>query len=126
MKVLLQALKALADGNRLRILRLLLERPCCVCELQAVLEITQPSVSKHLRILEDAGLVDKQRQGQFIDYQLPGALDPGDPRASLLAWLAPRLQADPGLTALSRQAQAFKRQELCRPPGSRQAAGPRE
>ena len=68
MKLLLKTIKALADGNRLRILRLLMDQPRCVCELQRALGITQPSVSKHLRILEEAGLVDRNRIGQFIEY----------------------------------------------------------
>ena len=78
MKILLKSLKALADGNRLRIIRLLMDRPRCVCELQAALGIAQPTVSKHLSILEEAGWVDKQRQGKnFIFYQLIEGLAPG-------------------------------------------------
>jgi ArsR family transcriptional regulator len=94
MKLLLKTIKALADGNRLRIIRLLMDRPRCVCELQVVLGITQPSVSKHLRILEEAGLVDKKRSGQFIDYHLDPPTDPTDQRAALMAHLIPWLQID--------------------------------
>lgn len=114
MKILLKSLKALADGNRLRILRLLIERPRCVCELQAALGITQPSVSKQLRILEEAGLVDKNRQGQFIDYHLAPPTDPPDQRSALMALLIPWLQADPELTAFCRQADGINRKNLCR------------
>jgi ArsR family transcriptional regulator, arsenate/arsenite/antimonite-responsive transcriptional repressor len=117
MKALLKSLKALADGNRLRILRLLMDRPRCVCELQAALEITQPSVSKHLRILEEAGLVDKKRQGQFIDYHLATTPTPEDYQAALMALLGPWLREDPGLAAFSRQARDLNRQTLCRPAG---------
>ena len=42
----------------------------CVCELAAVLEITQPSVSKHLSILNNAGILKDERNGQWIDYSL--------------------------------------------------------
>jgi ArsR family transcriptional regulator, arsenate/arsenite/antimonite-responsive transcriptional repressor len=114
MKALLKSIKALADGNRLRILRLLLDRPRCVCELQTALGITQPSVSKHLRILEEAELVDKTRQGQFIDYRLATYDDQKDQRAALMALLSPWLREDPELTAFCRQAQAIDRQNLCR------------
>ena len=65
MKLILKTIKALADGNRLRIIRLLMDRPRCVCELQKALAITQPSVSNDLRILEEAGVVDKKRSGQY-------------------------------------------------------------
>jgi len=115
MKDLLKSLKALADANRLRILRLLMERPRCVCELQAVLGIAQPSVSKHLRILEEAELVEKRRQGQFIEYQLNAGLDLAEPQAALLALIGPLLKAAPELTDLCRRARDVHRQDLCRP-----------
>jgi ArsR family transcriptional regulator len=112
-KILLKSLKALADGNRLRILRLLMDRPRCVCELQAALGIAQPTVSKHLGILEEAGLVDKKRRpGNFIFYQLTEGLTPENHRAGLLSLLSPRLLEDPELTALSRMAQDLNPQEI--------------
>lgn len=113
MKQLLKVMKALADGNRLRILRLLLDRPRCVCELQKALGITQPSVSKHLRILEEAGLVDKERSGQFIDYRLAPASDPLDARAALMGHLIPWLRDDPELQAFSLRAAQIDRRSLC-------------
>ena len=121
MKLLLKIIKALADGNRLRILRLLMDQPRCVCELQKALGITQPSVSKHLRILEEAGLVDRNRSGQFIDYQLAPPTDPTDQRAALMAHLIPWLQIDPELAAFSQQAKNIDRQDLCRTDGKRAA-----
>jgi ArsR family transcriptional regulator len=112
-KTLLKSLKALADGNRLRILRLLMDRPRCVCELQAALGIAQPTVSKHLGILEAAGWVDKQRQGKnFIFYQLIEGLTPEDHRTALLSMLNRCLLEDPELTTLSRQAQDLNPQEI--------------
>lgn len=114
MKILLKTLKALADGNRLRILRLLMDRSRCVCELQTALGITQPSVSKHMRILEEAGLVDKTRQGQFIDYRLADYDNQEDQRAALMALLSPWLQDDAELTTFFRQVQGINRQDLCR------------
>ncbi len=113
MKILLKSLKALADGNRLRILRLLMDRPRCVCELQAALGIAQPTVSKHLRILEEAGWVNKERRGKnFIYYQLIEELAPEDHRADLLSLLSPRLRQDPELTALCRLAQKLNAEEI--------------
>jgi len=122
-KILLKSLKALADGNRLRILRLLMDRPRCVCELQAALGIAQPTVSKHLSILEEAGWVDKQRQGKnFIFYQLIEGLALEDHRAALLSLLRLWLLDDPGLTALSRLAQDLNPQEILKKAGSPQSA----
>jgi len=70
MRELIKVLKASADKNRMRILKMLEHRKMCVCEISAVLGITQPSVSKHLSLLKDAGLITDQRNGQWIDYSL--------------------------------------------------------
>ncbi len=116
LKSLLKSLKALADGNRLRLLRLLMDQPRCVCELTAALGVAQPTVSKHLSILEEAGWLDKQRQGTFINYELISGLDPEDHRAVLLSNLRVWLKEDPELTALSRLAQNLNRQDLLKRP----------
>jgi ArsR family transcriptional regulator, arsenate/arsenite/antimonite-responsive transcriptional repressor len=70
MRELIKVLKAVADKNRLRILKMLEHKKMCVCEMASILEITQPSVSKHLGILRDAGLVKDKRNLQWIDYSL--------------------------------------------------------
>ena len=67
MKELIRVMKALSDPNRVKILKLLQHRPgMCVCEIQALLEIAQPTVSKHLKALEDAGLVDHRKDGLWV------------------------------------------------------------
>jgi ArsR family transcriptional regulator len=63
--------KALSDPTRLRIIRLLLERNLCVCELMFILGMAQSRVSHQLRILRDSGLVEVTREGQWIIYRLP-------------------------------------------------------
>jgi len=70
MKELEQYFKALADTNRLRILNLLLHGELCVCDIQYVLEATQPTVSRHLSYLKNSGLVLDRRDGYRIFYQL--------------------------------------------------------
>jgi ArsR family transcriptional regulator len=70
MKELVKVLKAVADPNRIRILKMLQQKKMCVCELSAVLGITQPSVSRHLSMMRDAGLVNDERDGQWINYAL--------------------------------------------------------
>jgi len=71
-------LKALADRHRLRIVNCLLQadgEPVCVCELQPLLGLAQPTVSHHLKQLLDAGLVERERRGTFAYYRLrPGVL----------------------------------------------------
>ena len=65
--------KALSDGTRLRILNILLERECCVCEVMQVLGISQPSASRHLSILHDAGLLKAKKQGIWMNYAVDHA-----------------------------------------------------
>ncbi len=67
--------KALADSNRLRILKMLEVRPLCVCEITEVLGIAQPSVSRHLAILKDANLVEDSKEGQWVIYSLSKSAD---------------------------------------------------
>ncbi len=70
MKELEQYFKALADVNRLRILNLLLHGELCVCDIQYVLETSQPNVSRHLAYLRNSGLVLDRRDGYRIFYRL--------------------------------------------------------
>ncbi|GAU08284.1 ArsR/SmtB family transcription factor [Desulfoplanes formicivorans] len=70
MKQLVTIMKALADPTRIKILQMLKVRELCVCEIHAALHLAQPTISKHLRILEVAGLVDKRKEAQFVNYFL--------------------------------------------------------
>jgi ArsR family transcriptional regulator, arsenate/arsenite/antimonite-responsive transcriptional repressor len=63
-------MKAVSDPTRVKILKILEKRMLCVCELQAALGTAQSTTSKHLRILEDAGLVDSYKDGLWVNYRL--------------------------------------------------------
>ena len=69
-----EILKAAADPTRLRLLNLLRLGSICVCDLQAVLRIPQPTVSRHLAALRHAGLVSDVRKGTRIVYSLTPAV----------------------------------------------------
>lgn len=58
--------KALGDESRLRILRALCDETYCVCDLARLLGIAQPTLSHHLKILRDTGLVNGEKDGQSI------------------------------------------------------------
>ncbi len=75
---------ALGDPHRRALLELLLERPRSVGELVERLKLSQPSTSKHLKVLREAGLVSVRREAQRRVY----ALEPR-PIAEIDAWLAP-------------------------------------
>jgi len=70
MRDLIKALKALSDETRLRILGLLLERECCVCEVMQALDISQSRASRNLGILKDAGFIKSRRDGAWIVYSV--------------------------------------------------------
>ena len=62
--------KALSDQTRLRILKLLLKKELCVCEIEAALNLSQSKVSRHLTVLRSVGLVEDRREGLWIFYSL--------------------------------------------------------
>jgi len=62
--------KALADETRLRILKLLEVREMCVCEVMVALDLTQPTASHHLGLLENAGLVKGRKEGKWVFYKV--------------------------------------------------------
>lgn len=59
-----EVFKALGEPTRLRIIRLLAEKELCVCDLEEIMDISQPRVSQHLKILKQAGLVKERKEGQ--------------------------------------------------------------
>jgi ArsR family transcriptional regulator len=81
MRNAVKTLKAMADPTRLRILRLLLRRDLCVCELMFILKMEQSRISHQLRILRDAGLVEDKREGKWMIYRV---LDKARPNLELL------------------------------------------
>lgn len=62
--------KALSDRNRLRIINMLKHRAMCVCEITKILKLSQSTVSGHLRVLKEAGLVEDKKDGLWIEYSL--------------------------------------------------------
>lgn len=62
--------KALADENRLQILHLLKNGELCACHLLDDLHITQPTLSHHMKLLCDCGLVDNRKEGKWMHYSI--------------------------------------------------------
>ncbi|NWF77956.1 MAG: winged helix-turn-helix transcriptional regulator [Chloroflexi bacterium] len=70
MRDMVKAFKALADDTKIRIINLLLERECCVCEVMQVLDISQSKASRHLSSLYDAGFLRLRKDGLWSLYSL--------------------------------------------------------
>jgi len=64
-------IKALADKNRLRIVCLLSEKKdLCVCEITDIIGLSQPTISSHLRLLENASLIESYKDGLWVNYNI--------------------------------------------------------
>ena len=79
---LVQIYECLCDVTRLRLLQVLAQGPLCVCHFQAILGEPQVKISKHLAYLRKRGLVEVERQGNWMVYALP-AKPPRELRANL-------------------------------------------
>ena len=77
MRDLIKACKSLSDETRLRILNLLLERECCVCEVMQALGISQTRASRNLIILHEAGFLKLEKNGLWSIYSLDKEGMPG-------------------------------------------------
>jgi DNA-binding transcriptional ArsR family regulator len=71
MQAILAITKALADENRLRAIMMLRDRELCACQVIEVLGLAPSTVSKHMTILRQAGLVEARKEGRWMYYRLP-------------------------------------------------------
>ncbi|MFW6117772.1 MAG: ArsR/SmtB family transcription factor [Thermoproteota archaeon] len=62
--------KALGNESRLRIVSYLLDHDCCACEFESVVDKDQSTISRHLTMLVEAGILEKERQGKSVEYRI--------------------------------------------------------
>lgn len=99
MQDFVQVMKALSDPGRVSVVRMLERREMCACEIVDLLRLAQPTVSRHLRVLQDSGLVLARREGVWVHYRLPETSE--RPYITLiLASLPGWLDSDPELNKL--------------------------
>ena len=112
MKNFIKVMKALSDPNRVKIVKMLQHKTMCVCEMREALQVSQPSVSKNLKILEEAGLVEFSRDGLWVNYHLSdGRRSPYV--ASLLGNLRHWLENEPVVEDLVNKIPHIHREEVC-------------
>ena len=70
MKEFIKVMKAASDPTRVKILKMLEKKTMCVCEIQTALGTAQSTTSKHLKILEEAGVVTSYKDGLWVNYTL--------------------------------------------------------
>lgn len=113
MNPLLKVMKALSDPNRVKIIKMLQQRSLCVCEMKAALNIAQPTVSKHLKLLEDAGLVASDKNGLWVNYRLTdGGSSPY--AATILGNLRHWLNEDKPIVDLVKKLPSIRREDVCK------------
>jgi ArsR family transcriptional regulator len=111
MKDFIKVMKAVSDPNRVKLLKILQTRVLCVCEIQALLSIAQPTVSKHLKVLEEVGLVTFKKDGLWVNYQLAdGRKSPY--AATVLGNLRHWLGDDPGIRTLVERTPDISREQI--------------
>lgn len=113
MKEMLKVMKAASDPGRVKILKMLEQRVMCVCEIHTILGIAQSTTSKHLKILEEAGLVSSYKESLWVNFTLS---DGGqNPYASnLLGNLRHWLNEDTDIVALVKELPGIQRETICK------------
>lgn len=108
--------KALADQNRIRTLLALCKGELCVCQITELFGLAPSTVSKHLSVLFQAGLVESRKDGRWIYYQLPGKQAPVAVREAL-DWIQKALADNPHALEDKRRLKAILKQDpadLCK------------
>ncbi len=113
MKPLIRVMKALSDPTRVKIMKMLQRKMMCVCEIQDALGIAQSTASKHLKTLEDAGLVTYKKDGLWVNYALADGSD-NPYAASLLGNLKHWLEDDADVVGIIDRLPEIRREAICR------------
>jgi ArsR family transcriptional regulator len=112
MRAFIKVMKALSDPGRVKIVKMLQHKVMCVCEIQQALGLAQSTASKHLKILEEAGLITYLKDGLWVNYRLAdGAKNPYV--ASLLGNLRHWLEEDAEVASLVRRLPEIRRETIC-------------
>lgn len=112
MKEFTKVMKALSDPSRVKIVKMLQNKTLCVCEIQAALGLAQPTVSKHLKVLEEAGLVVSFREGLWVNYLLANG-DSSPYAASMLGNLKHWLNDEAEVSDLMARLPSIRRETIC-------------
>jgi ArsR family transcriptional regulator len=111
MRDFLPITKALGDETRLRLLMALRSGELCLCQLIDLLELAPSTVSKHMALLQQAGLVERRKEGRWHFYSLPDpALSPATKQA--IAWVTQSLAEEPAIREDERQLAEIRRKDL--------------
>ncbi len=113
LKEMEKIIKALADKNRLRIIYLLNgKRDICVCEITDIIGLSQPTISSHLRLLENAGLVESNKDGLWVNYNINSQAEFFSRRS--IEMICNDLKKDKQAISDLKKLKAINRDKICR------------
>ena len=104
--------RALGDPNRIRIMKMLEVRQLCVCEVKEVLALSNSTVSKHLSLLHDAGLIKQTRDGKWVNYAINSTTEDGLVRF-VVSLLKASLTEDKSVRTGSEKLKNVDRNKIC-------------
>jgi ArsR family transcriptional regulator len=113
MKEFVKVMRAVSDTTRVKILKMLQRRCMCVCEVQTALGTAQSTASKHLKILEEAGLIAASKEGTWVNYSLADGMQ-SPYAASLIGNLKHWLEGDAEIIDLMKKLPGIRREEICK------------
>ena len=111
MRDFLSITKALSDESRVRALLSVKDGELCLCQIIEILGLSPATVSRHMNILHQAGLVHRRKDGRWHFYRLAGNDDSPVARRAL-DWALPELKRDPTLREDTRRIRQVRRQDL--------------
>jgi ArsR family transcriptional regulator, arsenate/arsenite/antimonite-responsive transcriptional repressor len=117
MRQFMNAVRALGDENRVRALVALREGELCVCQIIEFLSLAPSTVSKHMSILRQAGLVDATKRGRWVYYRLPQGNEVSGLVARIVSLVLDELSTDPAILRDDERLRAVLQEhphELCR------------
>jgi len=94
MRDLIKITKALADENRIRVLLALRVGELCACQITELFGLAPSTMSKHLSLLYQAGLVDSRKEGRWIYFRLPDGKTPATAKRAI-EWITKAAEAEP-------------------------------
>ena len=113
MREFIKVMKGLSDPNRVKIIKMVQRRVLGECELQGALGLAQSTVSKHLKILEESGMITYLKDGLWVNYRLADGAK-NQYVASLLGNLRHWLEDDAEVEALLNRLPEIRREFICK------------
>jgi DNA-binding transcriptional ArsR family regulator len=115
MRQIVEVARALSDANRVRVLVFLARGEMCLCEIIEMLGLAPSTVSKHMAVLRQAGLVQVRKEGRWVYYRLPGRRAPRQVLQAL-RWVRDSLRGDPQAMKDARRLESVRKmskERLC-------------